>query len=361
MMKEDMRTEKKIERIRDVISGRDMAYSDCISLLQQMNDAADRIFLRVGHDTNPLQILAALDANELMFAQHPEEMMQIARFAERELNQLGIHFWMEKNYLGAEYAWRMLALADIEDGKLKMAALIRRGEYFRRGKYSYHEAEELLREGTEQNSPFFLVNAALLQVMCIGGEKGWESARRLIERLDRADIGIVSRYWQERAAAGDPEGDIVHFMLVRWRRLKYSPVDRWEELCQTVHAVVPCLPKHLLVGKAYVERSSITCGRKKYEILFTLAEGGKHYIAYTDGSVDEDGADIVNCRIYYPKQGCSVRDDMRLHRIRTDEEWDLMEYWVDVTEEERRRPSCAKKGKEMEDCEIDWPFGACAQ
>lgn len=361
MIKEDMRTEKKIECVRNLIACRDVAYSDCISLLLQMNCAASEVFLSVKSNANPLQILAALEANEQMFAQYPEEMMHLARFVECELNQLGIHFWMEKNYLGAEYAWRMLALAGREDGKLKMAALIRRGEYYRRGRYSYLEAMELLKEGTEQNSPFFLVNAALLQVLCVGGDEGWETARRLIERLDHADIGVVSRYWQQRAAAGDPEGDIVHFMLVRWRKLKYSPVDRWKELCQTVHAVVPRLPKHLLVGEEYVERRCFTCRGKEYDILFTLVEGGKHYIACTDGSIDEDGAIVVNCRSYRPKHGCSVCDDMRLHRIRTEEEWDLMEYWVDVTEEEGRTPLSAKTGKEIEDCENDWPIGEASE
>ena len=111
MIKEDTGVELKTECIRDLMVRRDVVYSNRITLLLQMNHAASEIFLSVKSNSNPLQILAALEINEQMFQQYPGEMAQIARIVETELNQLGIRFWMEQNYLGAEYAWRMLALA----------------------------------------------------------------------------------------------------------------------------------------------------------------------------------------------------------------------------------------------------------
>ena len=328
------------ERLRALMASRDVACSACTAEQLLLARAAEEICLSVTKGSNSIQLLAALEANERMFEQYPKEMAQVTRRAEAELNRFGIQSYLAGNWLGAEYAWRMMALAGSGDGKLKLSALIRRGEYHCRGKYGDAYAMELLQGGVEREMPVFLVNAALLQVQYVGGEEGWENARRLMEKLDHADVGVVSRFWQQRAQAGDPEGEVVHFMLVRWRKLKYSPVARWKELCETVHAVVPRVPRHLLVGRSYTGKPSVSIRGKERDVLFELHEKGRHYVLYTDGTTDENGAAVVGCRRYVPARGCGValRDNVRLRRIRTEEEWDLLEYWLDVTEEEPRAP-----------------------
>lgn len=328
------------ERLRGLMASRDVACSECTAEQLLLARAADEICLSVTKPSSSIQLLAALEANERMFGQYPKEMAQVTRRAEAELNQFGVQSYLAGNWLGAEYAWRMLALAGSEDGKLKLSALIRRGEYYRRGKYGDSYAMELLRSGVEREMPVFLVNAALLQVQCIGGEEGWENARHLVEKLDYADVGVISRFWQQRAQAGDPEGELVHFMLVRWRKLKYSPVARWKELCETVHAVIPRVPHHLLVGRNYTGKQTISVRGKERDILFFLHENGRHYVLYADGTTDENGVAVVGCRRYIPARGCGValRDKVRLRCIRTEEEWDLLEYWLDVAEEVQREP-----------------------
>lgn len=60
---------------------------------------------------------------------------------------------------------------------------------------------------------------------------------------------------------------------------------------------------------------------KEYEILIAYKwnKTGKHYIAYTDNSTDENGNKIVEAAIYYPD------DDTRLDPIETEEEWNEIE------------------------------------
>lgn len=58
------------------------------------------------------------------------------------------------------------------------------------------------------------------------------------------------------------------------------------------------------------------------EIVFThhCEENGKNYIAYTDGTVDEDGDTALYASVYDPE-----KEDTLLLPIETDEEWELIE------------------------------------
>ena len=68
----------------------------------------------------------------------------------------------------------------------------------------------------------------------------------------------------------------------------------------------------------------------EYEILFTFdsEETGKSDIVFTDNSLDEDGS-IITYAATYDKNG----ETLALQDIKTDKEWDLIEYLLSSIEE----------------------------
>lgn len=60
----------------------------------------------------------------------------------------------------------------------------------------------------------------------------------------------------------------------------------------------------------------------KYEIIATVSskENNKHYVVFTDNSLDSDGCIITYASIYDP-----TGNDKKLYPIETDEEWDFIE------------------------------------
>ena len=59
----------------------------------------------------------------------------------------------------------------------------------------------------------------------------------------------------------------------------------------------------------------------EYEILcaFKLSQTGKNYVAYTDGTSDEEGNLNIFASIFYPQ------DNSKLDSIKTEEEWQEVE------------------------------------
>ncbi len=67
------------------------------------------------------------------------------------------------------------------------------------------------------------------------------------------------------------------------------------------------------------------------EVLFTFAsdETNKHYIVYTDNTLDEDGNTKIYASIYNPDE-----DETKLLPIETDKEWGIVEAILEELQEQ---------------------------
>ena len=74
----------------------------------------------------------------------------------------------------------------------------------------------------------------------------------------------------------------------------------------------------------------------KCELLFAFerTSNGKHYMVYTDHTPDEFGFEAVFASIYDPENGASA-----LEAIETDEEWDLVDYMLEVLQDDSAEPA----------------------
>lgn len=73
---------------------------------------------------------------------------------------------------------------------------------------------------------------------------------------------------------------------------------------------------------------------KEYEVLFVFHsnETGKHYLAYTDNSTDENGDYILFGATFDPTKG--IGNEMELHALESDEEWTILKRIADQEYEE---------------------------
>ena len=212
--------------------------------IRQEMTAAQKIFLGVGHGSGEADVLAALEANEALFQSHCTAMSYLMRYVSEELNSIGSQAYDKGDFLLSEYAFRMLALSGSNHGKIRLAALIRRGDLppYHLKKYTCcQDALTLLRSGVELKGPFALVNAALLYV-----DLGrWHKACRLIKRIDDADIHIAGSYncYDGKAASKeDGESLLVHALLLHTRRIGYSELGSRRYLREFVRETVTGVP-----------------------------------------------------------------------------------------------------------------------
>ena len=71
-----------------------------------------------------------------------------------------------------------------------------------------------------------------------------------------------------------------------------------------------------------------------YDVLFTYEseETKKHYIAYTDNSLDETGNNQVNASIFDP-----TNPNSRLEPIESEKEWKVVETILETLQEEVKK------------------------
>lgn len=86
------------------------------------------------------------------------------------------------------------------------------------------------------------------------------------------------------------------------------------------------------------------------EILFTFdnTETEKSYIVYTDNTLDEEG----NTSVYASVLGVDEEDNMMLLPIETEEEWDVVDYYLEKLQEEANREDEENEEKLVETEEL---------
>lgn len=83
-------------------------------------------------------------------------------------------------------------------------------------------------------------------------------------------------------------------------------------------------------NKKFLEITDKNGNIVKYEILsaFLNADTEKNYIIYTDNTKDEQENLNIYASIYYPN------DNSKLDKIETDEEWELIENFLETLKQE---------------------------
>ncbi|MBP3393443.1 MAG: DUF1292 domain-containing protein [Lentisphaeria bacterium] len=225
------------------------------------------------------------------------------------------------DFAGAELVYRTLnqycsEMQEICIARIRLAEMIRKKEIPAENPAA--ELAQLLRIPIEQGNG----EAIMTLVLFLAGrnwsevsQKQWlEDIRACIEIIEPECIQDVAMYWEACARLGDPEGDLVHLLLLMFEKLDESPLGSREELLDTVKEKLPEIGRRFLTFVVENEAGQpVEC-----EVLFTLesVDAEAVYLVYTDNTEDEEG----NTKVY-----ANIFDGRNLLPVETESEWQMIE------------------------------------
>jgi len=155
------------------------------------------------------------------------------------MGSLGMKAYEHKDYSTAE-----IAFTEAENWN-NLAYMIRRGEIRDSMKYSDKYVAEILRNGVHNKDIFSMINMALLWALNIGGDEGWRLADKIMSVLSTDNILAAMHWWEDVAKAGDVEGELVHYWIVKYNKFDFSTLGEKEELLKKIRKKIPEMPAYI--------------------------------------------------------------------------------------------------------------------
>lgn len=161
--------------------------------------------------------------------------------------QLGMSAYASKKYEIAEKTFSYLSDSGDSNGKNNYAYMIRRKETVKNSGTMLIKAIQLLKEGIIQKEPFSYMNLALLLALRCGKDSDWKFADELAEKMPDDNISSIQGWWENVGSVGDVEGLLVHFFLLRHKKIKKSIFGDVEQLSQKLSSELDYFPDWLIV------------------------------------------------------------------------------------------------------------------
>ena len=155
------------------------------------------------------------------------------------MGSLGMKAYEHKDYSTAE-----IAFAEAKNWN-NLAYIIRRGEVKDIKKYSDKYVAEILRDGVHNKDTFSMINMALLWALNIGGDEGWRLADKIMSVLSTDNISAAMFWWDDVAKAGDIEGYLVHYWILKYDKLAFSTLGEKDDLLKKIRNEIPELPTYI--------------------------------------------------------------------------------------------------------------------
>lgn len=178
---------------------------------------------------------------------HNSDLPEMPRMFSSKLLGLGLQAYSVKDYQNAEALFRILSTGGDLDGKNNLAYMIRRGETSDSSAEQLLYAITILRDGIKNGEPFSYVNQALLFALHFGNDKDWHLADDLMEALPDRNIESVQNWWQDIGNEDDIEGFLVHYFLLRHKKIKSSALGIIDELSDKLSKKIKSFPDWLIV------------------------------------------------------------------------------------------------------------------
>lgn len=232
-----------LETLQEEISGEEEIEEDIESWIV----TADKLIDTIGEEDDvilePLisQIKSnLLDENYMDYSKLLFDMLKKAQKKSKSGYQsninLGMEAYQQKNYELAE-----LIFIDA-DAKNNLAYLIRRGEVKDSSKYSVKDVAELLKEGVHNKEPFSMVNMSLLWALRIGGDEAWNLADNIMSNIPNDNLALVNDWWLKVGKAGDNEGYLVHYWLLKYGKIKHSSLGKESDIRSRLQLFIKDMP-----------------------------------------------------------------------------------------------------------------------
>ncbi len=164
-----------------------------------------------------------------------------------KLLQVGMSKYSSKEFKVAERIFSMLSEHGDSNGKNNYAYMIRRNETTDKSEELLIKAIYLLKEGVINKEPFSFVNLALLMALRFGGEDDWKLSDDLMKEMPDTSVFSVRSWWADVANDGDVEGFLVHYFLLRHKKMDKSDLGDKEQLSKKLSEEIEGFPEWLIV------------------------------------------------------------------------------------------------------------------
>ncbi len=158
------------------------------------------------------------------------------------INSLGMKAYSQKDFATAEKAF-----LESENWN-NLAYMIRRKEVLDCANYTYKYVANLLKEGVYKKDPFSMINMSLLWALNIQGEDNWKLADDIMSMIPNDNEILLSsavQWWLGVANAGDVEGYLVHYWLLKHKQISTSPLGGKSELLHRIRLTIVNLPEFI--------------------------------------------------------------------------------------------------------------------
>lgn len=186
----------------------------------------------------------AIDAFEQIRNINKSSIDLVESFSSR-LSTIGMGAYSVKNFLTAEKTFRMLAETCGTPAKNNYAYMIRRHEIAHITDRDHLIALKLLNDGVKEGEAFSLVNTALVFALMLGDNESWHLADSIFEKLSPLGGALVESWWKDVAEAGDIEGDLVLFFLLRYGLIDDSETAPIKSIARRLTKNLSAFPKWL--------------------------------------------------------------------------------------------------------------------
>lgn len=161
------------------------------------------------------------------------------------LTTLGLDAYQKGIFSVVEIAFRILSDNGDSNGRNNCAYMLRRGEASSSVHNPKLQAIILLREGIIEKEPFSYVNEALTFCLCFGSDLDWQLADEIMKHLPKNNTMNIVGWWSDVAQAGEIEGFLVHFFLLRHDKIDQSSLGSIKSLAVRLKKSIKGFPEWL--------------------------------------------------------------------------------------------------------------------
>ena len=163
---------------------------------------------------------------------------EVSEYA-RRLHSIAHDEYTQGNLDFAEYLFR--SACNINDDTTycnNLAYVLRRKNS---DSLNMQEVISLLLPGVEKRDPFCLINMGLVFAISLSAQKDWKTADELFSQLPE-DLNGADHWWEQLGEENDPEGFLVHFFLLRHRKIKNSSLGTINDLSNKLNILINTFP-----------------------------------------------------------------------------------------------------------------------
>ena len=164
-----------------------------------------------------------------------------------DLGTIGLESYQNGDMISAATAFSIMCDYGNSTGRNNYAYMIRRGEIPKGTEKSIIDAIKLLKPGIYDSVPFAFVNMALLFAINLGTDSDWKISDELMEKLPGDNSFGVQSWWEDIGNKGEIEGLLVHYYLLRHKKITKSVFGDLEVLSKKLVEGIKTFPEWLIV------------------------------------------------------------------------------------------------------------------